>query len=676
MIELLDVRLGFMGVSDPQAIQRIVHRYGVHIAGYQAAILGLYALVGSVLGGVGERLLRNWDWARFRATSRLRAIAASISFTVLGHLCFLGRHVIRYPQLYAEWFYEPGGVRRKLMTLLTDRVSLTFWGHLPVLLLLFFAGGPLLYPRSRGMLGEGLGQLRGSWRGKHAKTAAGAVALASLLFGAMLVARSPQPASTERPNLILIAVDSLRADRVFADGTEPRFPSIANVSSRGVRFRQAFVTIARTFPSFVTLLTGRYPYHHGIRHMFPTRAAREAIGLALPQVLRDAGYQTAVLSDYAGEIFSRTPLGFGIVDVPHFDMRSIVDQRGLEIHPNVLPYATGTLGRRLFPSVKVMPELSDPSLLADRAIETIDHLADKPFFLTIFFSTPHFPYAAPDPYYRRYTNPAYEGPFRYSKPALSTAGSGDVKQIAALYDGAVASVDDAIKRILAELDRTQLSHKTILVLLSDHGENLYDNPRVGMGHGDHLLGEVANHIPLVVLDPVHGWKSHDVEGVVRDVDIAPTLAKLLGIEPAPSDGVDLEPLLAGERNTLDLHSYSETEFWFTANGPGFSESERLPYPGITGATDLDGDDDIFLKSEWEAMVVAAKHRSVRTTDWQLIYEPTRKGPRWLLFDRHDPTLEDVGAKHVNVVSNLRAELERWMTADGKTEWRAGFAVPK
>src|SRR5262249_55001683 len=144
----------------------------------------------------------------------------------------------------------------------------------------------------------------------------------------------------KRPNVLLLAVDSLRADRVFSPDAARRFPTLTALAARGVRFREAHVTVPRTFPSFVTLLTGRYPHHHGIRHMFPSAAQRAAIGPALPAALHAAGYRTAVISDYAGEIFSRTPLGFDLVDVPYFDMKAIVAQRGVQVHPNVLPYAT------------------------------------------------------------------------------------------------------------------------------------------------------------------------------------------------------------------------------------------------------------------------------------------------------------------------------------------------
>src|SRR5262249_18299970 len=148
---------------------------------------------------------------------------------------------------------------------------------------------------------------------------------------------------------------------------------------------------------------------------------RQAIGATLPNWLREAGYQTEIVSDYAGEIFSRTPLGFSHVDAPRFDIEAIIGQRGLQVHPNILPYAATAIGRRLFPALTASPEWSDPSALAEHALARLAKLSSRPSFLTIFFSAPHFPSAAPDPYYRRFTNPKYQGPFRFEKPPLSTA---------------------------------------------------------------------------------------------------------------------------------------------------------------------------------------------------------------------------------------------------------------
>src|SRR5262249_990864 len=154
-----------------------------------------------------------------------------------------------------------------------------------------------------------------SWRSAVGRRGRPALAIAAITVAAfataawMRIPRRPT-ALSDRPNILVLAVDSLRADRAFADDARERFPAIASLAARGVRFREAYVTVARTFPSFVTLLTGRWPHHHGIRHMFPSAQQRQAIGPALPDALRKAGYRTGVVSDYAGEIFSRTPFGF------------------------------------------------------------------------------------------------------------------------------------------------------------------------------------------------------------------------------------------------------------------------------------------------------------------------------------------------------------------------------
>jgi arylsulfatase A-like enzyme len=345
----------------------------------------------------------------------------------------------------------------------------------------------------------------------------------------------------------------------------------------------------------------------------------------------------------------------------------------------VLPYAISELGRHFFAAIDALPELSDPARLAKRVIAEIRH-GQRPFFLTVFFSAAHFPYAAPDPYYRRFAAPDYAGPYRYQKPPLAPAPSSDAdaRQIRALYDGAVAATDDAIARILAELEHDQLAGNTIIVLLADHGENLYDPPERGMGHGDHLRGSSADHVPWVWIDPRHRFAPHDVPGIVRDVDLVPTLSALLGLAPPPTDGVDLGPLLRGERASLDLTAYTETELWFTNNGPGFGPDERLPYPNITGATDLAPDDDVFLRPEWQDTVIVAKHRAVRTDRWKLLYRPTREGARLSLYDlANDPDEQrDVAAAHPAELADMAGKLRSFILDDPRMTWRGGFAVPR
>ncbi|HEX9102332.1 MAG TPA: sulfatase-like hydrolase/transferase, partial [Polyangia bacterium] len=247
---------------------------------------------------------------------------------------------------------------------------------------------------------------------------------------------------------------------------------------------------------------------------------------------------------------------------------------------------------------------------------------------------------------------------RYLKeplPQLAALPPDEAQQVQALYDGAVASVDAAVARLVARVDE-----HTIVVLLGDHGENLFDVPGRGMGHGDHLWGDLANHIPLVIADGKHAPR--DVGGIVRDVDLAPTLARLAGAAAPPADGVDLAPFLDGARDTLDLDAYEESGLWLLAAGPGYRAADRLPYPDLWHATEAATDGDIYLQPRWEAPSTDAKVRAIRTPRWKLVYQPAPDGVHERLFDVVDDEEQrhDVAAAHPDVVAELRARLDAWM----------------
>jgi arylsulfatase A-like enzyme len=493
-------------------------------------------------------------------------------------------------------------------------------------------------------------------------------------------------------NILILAADSLRNDRL-----DPRVaPNLSRLASRGTRFDRAYVSLPRTFPSWVTILTGRHAHHHGVRSMFPTWEERAKDFDALPARFARAGFATSVVSDYAGDIFTRIDLGFTNVETPSFDFRQMIRQKALERETPLLPVLHSQVGRMLFPVMRELSAAADPRLLADDVEAELQAVRNKPFFMTVFFSTAHFPYAAPAPYYRKYTSPRYRGRFKYHKPlGLGSASElppdpDDIRQIQALYDGAVTGIDDAVGRVLETLDRLGLSERTIIVVTADHGETLFDSGH-GQGHGDHLFGDEGTHVPLVIYDPRLGRRvagarkdivadGRRVGSVVRDVDLAPTLYDLTGLTP-PSDldGRSLLPALRGEP-LEPRFAYAETELWFTEEIPALPPELRMPYPGVVGLTELDlrHNTEIVLKKEMVAPTLMARHRMVRDERYKLLYVPTRTGVRYMLYDTEkDPNeTKDVAAELPNEVARLRAELWAWMLKDPLMEQRDGYLVPR
>lgn len=705
---LLGADLRVMGVGDAATAERVMNRYGRTLVAHQARVLGFYATVGAVVGLFIQAIVLLWErsaaWPSGRRRPRsletplslpaspwplLRRILFSALCALTTHLFLLSRAIILRPALFAEALYDRGGRGKSLMVWLTHGAGGMLLWMVGVGLLFFLLLAPLLSLRSRRFVTD-------VWHYHKPWLVGASVALLVAVAYGMWppkVAPAQKPGQPRRPSLLLIAVDSLRADRLFAPKRLVA-PAMTEFAAESVRFTQSHVSVPRTFPSFVTLLTGRAPYHHGIRTMFPTHKERAAVPIALPQLLKQQGYQTAVVSDFCGEIFSRIDLGYSKVTVPAFDARELVLQRGVTVHRNLLPYISGAglgtfgieLGQRVFPELEGVSELADPKLLAARALRTIADAGSQgePFFLTVFFSTAHFPYAAPAPYYRRFIDTSYRGPFLYYKPPLTDVTSpADVAAVQALYDGSVAAADAGVRALLDGLKAMGRDQDTIVVLLSDHGENLYDEPGRGMGHGDHLEGDQSMRVPVVVRDPIHRFPPHSVAGLTRDIDLVPTILALLGQSPEPSlraqlDGVDLTPLLRGEKDTLGLVALSETELWFTPTGPGFATDQRLPYPDVTSTTDISPDDDIAVLERYRDLVTVAKHRALRTERYKIIYRPTRGGPRYSLFDlASDPReVRDLTAEQPALFKQLQSEFFQALRHDPTVEITGDFILPK
>jgi arylsulfatase A-like enzyme len=685
------------GGSQARQIDAIVHGpFQDEIIRMGVAVCAVAIALGAALGWTAAALVALRDrlgappWGRSRSWVRRSWLVLALVVVMHGGLELWA--MTWHPQLYDGAWYARGGWHRTVQVLATDVLGPTGVRCLLGFACALFIAGPFsrwsLWParasRAVDTFATHLAELlhRG-WERRRTvalQTAAGiTVTLFVLAVAQTHLARARSLSDDSRPNVLVLAADSLRADRL-----DPRItPNLSALAAQGTRFDRAYVSLPRTFPSWVTLLTGRHPHHHGIRSMFPRWEERTRDFDALPERLARAGWATGVVSDYAGDIFSRIGLGFGTVDVPSFNFRQLVRQRALERETPLMPVLDSRWGRMAFPVLREMNHAADPFLLARDAVRTMRALESRgPFFLVVFFSTAHFPYAAPAPYYLRFADPAYRGPFKYFKPVglgqETTADEPDQRQTRALYDGAVSAIDDAAQSVLDALAADGLANNTIVVVTADHGETLFDHGH-GQGHGDHLFGDEGTHVPLAIIDPRRGTPHRD-ESIVRDVDLAPTLYALTGVSPpADLDGRRLDLALDGRALSPAL-AYAETELWFTEEIPGLSSDLRLPYPGIARLTEVDTQhhDEVVLQRAMRPLTIVARHRMVRDDRYKLLYVPTRKGVRWMLFDtRDDPGEEnDIAEAHPDVVARLQSELWAWMRSDAEMTERGGYLVPR
>jgi arylsulfatase A-like enzyme/Tfp pilus assembly protein PilF len=293
--------------------------------------------------------------------------------------------------------------------------------------------------------------------------------------------------AASRPNLVLVTIDTLRADRVGAYGyAGAETPALDGLARRGARFEQAQSPVPLTGPSHSTILTGQYPPVHGVRENVTFRLGDRHPTLAA--ILKKQGYRTAAF--VAAYPLARV-YGFGQgFDHYNEDFRETpVGGQGAERPGNEV---------------------------ADRAIEWLSR-GDGPFFTWLHFYDPHSPYRAPAPYGARFAD----------RP----------------YDGEVAFADAQVGRVLEALRAAGLEEDTVVAVLSDHGEGLGEHGEATHGI---LIYEATLRVPFVVAGPDVG-KGVVVPTRVGLVDVLPTLLGLLGVGPPPDlPGRDLRPALRGE----------------------------------------------------------------------------------------------------------------------------------
>ena len=315
--------------------------------------------------------------------------------------------------------------------------------------------------------------------------------------------------SRKKPNLIIISIDTLRADHIGCYGYQrPTSPAIDKFASEALLFEDVMSTSPWTLPAHGSLLTGLYPNRHGLKSYDNTMPGGIRM---LADILKESGYATAAV---VNSHCLSTRYGFNQGFDAYAYLKEVVFQRG-------------------------------PSKVGEEGIKRLRSRPDRPFFLFLHYFDVHSDYSSLPYYEQQFVRP-YNGIANGSSRQLSAHCIGEITfdQAAAdhlidLYDAGIRQMDDGIDALLKSLKSQKLLDDSILIITSDHGEEFLEHG--GVLHSQTQYQELL-HIPLIIKGPGIP-KSKRIKSVVSLVDVVPTVLSLLGIaEPESLDGVDLCPL--------------------------------------------------------------------------------------------------------------------------------------
>jgi arylsulfatase A-like enzyme len=313
------------------------------------------------------------------------------------------------------------------------------------------------------------------------------VLVALLVMTAVPGTAASRSARPSPPNVLLITVDTLRADHLSCYGYYLKTsPNIDRLAQEGVRFEKAYTVIPLTGPAHFSLLTSRFPQEHGAR-INGLALAESGRWLSLPQVLRKNGYQGAAFVS-AWPLTSR---------LTHLD-------RWFDQYDENL-----TRRYQVFNSSRYAEDVT-PVAVSWLKRHTGKR---KPFFLWVHYFDPHSPYEFRTDFSPRETNGTSSRPLRIKDEAM-------LERIRD-YDSEIVYTDNYIGRLLATLDELNLRESTLVVLTADHGESLGEHDYVG--HGRQLF-ESTIRIPLIMRLPGKVNSGAVIDTPVSLLDVAPTIA--------------------------------------------------------------------------------------------------------------------------------------------------------
>lgn len=441
-------------------------------------------------------------------------------------------------------------------------------------------------------------------------------------------------ATPEKPNIIIIGMDSVRPDFLGFFGYEQSTPHIDGFLNHATVFSESLTPIARTYPSWNSILTGIYPKLTDIRTNLADQSHID-FSETLPNLLRQNGYHTLFATDdtrfsnidrrYGFDKTITPPIGlndFLIGTINDFPISNLLINT--RVGEYLFPYSFGNRG---------VYATYDPNSFLKLMQPALEHSRNKPTLLIVHFCLPHYPYA------------------------WSTLPVKKVKLYH--YQMAIQRVDQQFHDFMMMLQQNKLLEHSIVVLLSDHGEAVemagdritdpdlfipsgktgkkiphfypptYELEKVNMsgGHGTDVLGLSQYHTVLAFR--TFGTTSNQIKivpGKVSVMDIKPTLLTFLNLPTGKTSGHALQDYIFANKNVVDnkQHFFTESDFSPTAVRSVHPEERKVLFEGIDYFRIDPKTTRVVVRDSMMKMILSSKQFADYYDDWVLALYPQNK----------------------------------------------------
>lgn len=439
---------------------------------------------------------------------------------------------------------------------------------------------------------------------------------------------------SERPNIIIIGIDSLRPDFITFFGGKNSTPQLDSFLKEASVFDQAYTPLARTYPAWVSILSGEYPMQNGVR--FNLSSVEPNFNRMLPAILQQQGYHTFFATDESRFSNIDHRFGFDYVIAPPVGFNDFM-LGTMNDFPISNLLVNSAIGKYFFPNSyanRAVFNLYDPDLFLKQVADGIKKENQRPLFIAIHFCLPHFPY--------------FWGREQASEVSLTN------------YRAALVRADKQFGDFLKILKENKLLEHSIIVVLSDHGEALeLPGDRVTAAHyfvpGKNNLKKIINRFypPSVDYEAVNQSAGHgtDVLGLsqyktllafrlygleqnqkkrfserVSLLAIKPTLLNLGHLTKTSENSLS-RIILHGKENLNASDFFIESDFAPAAIHTVHPETRKLLFQGIDFFQINSGTGKISIKPHMADLILSSKQYAVFHGPWILALYPQEHGYR-------------------------------------------------